>query len=142
GVNASTPLLGWSAAKSVLGALFGVLVHTRGFDIHAPAGLPQWAGDDRRGITVDQLLRMESGLDFDEDYGGVTDATRMLYASPAMAAKAAEATRLHPLGENWSYSSGTSNILSGNLYEQDGGTPEGMHRYMYEEFFDKLGITS
>jgi CubicO group peptidase (beta-lactamase class C family) len=142
GVTDSTPLLGWSAAKSVLGALFGVLVQTQGLDIRQPAGLPEWANDARRDITIDQLLRMESGLDFDEDYAGVTDATRMLYTSASMGTFAAQASAKAPPDTRWSYSSGTSNILARILYEKAGGTPEGLHRLMYEQFFDKLGVTT
>ncbi len=142
GVTDSTSLLGWSAAKSVLGALYGVLVYTQGLDIRQSAGLPEWANDPRREITIDQLLRMESGLDFDEDYAGVTDATRMLYTSASMGTFAAKASAMAPPDTRWSYSSGTSNILARILYEKAGGTPEAMHRLMYDQFFDKLGVTT
>ena len=142
GVTDSTSLLGWSAAKSVLGALYGVLVQTQGLDIRRPTGLPEWANDPRREITIDQLLRMESGLDFDEDYAGVTDATRMLYTSASMGGFAAKASAASPPDTRWSYSSGTSNILARVLYEKAGGTREALHQLMYDQFFDKLGVTT
>jgi len=142
GVTETTPVLGWSATKSVLGALIGVLVQTRGLDIHQPAGLPEWSADARREITIDQLLRMESGLEFDEDYAGRTDATEMLYNSSSMGAFAARARAKVPPDSVWSYSSGTTNILSRILFEKVGGTKEAMDRFLQEAFLDKLGIAS
>ena len=48
--------------------------------------LAQWDKDGRAAITVAQLLSMSSGLHFNEDYGDVSDVTRMLYLQPDMAA--------------------------------------------------------
>ena len=142
GLHADTPLGGWSATKSVTGALTGVMGKDHGLDIHQPVGLPEWAGDPRKDITIDHLLRMESGLDFEEDYTPLADATAMLYASADMGVFAAK----HPPGvapdQRWSYSSGTSNILADVLYARLGGTPEAMHKLAYDEFFNRIGITT
>ena len=64
------PLPSWSMAKSVLHALVGIAVGQGRLDLHAPAAVPAWreAGDPRHAITLDQLLRMTSGLRFDEEY--------------------------------------------------------------------------
>ena len=58
----------WSMAKSITQALIGILVRDGRLDLYAPAPVPEWQNDDRRQITLDQLLRMSSGLAFQEDY--------------------------------------------------------------------------
>src|SRR5882724_1897052 len=58
----------WSKAKSITQALVGLLVKDGKLDISAPADVPEWAQDARAEITLDQLLRMSSGLKFIEDY--------------------------------------------------------------------------
>ena len=76
GFSKATPLLGWSMSKSVTNALVGVLVKKGKLDIHRPAPVPEWqnADDPRRRITLDQLLRMSSGLEFNEAYAPFFDA--------------------------------------------------------------------
>ena len=142
GVNENTSLLGWSAAKSITGALTGVMVQNHGLDINVPIGLPQWAGDVRKEITINHLLRMESGLDFKEDYKPLADATKMLYESPDMGVFAAAHKPAVGPGERWAYSSGTSNLLADVLYSRMGGTPAALHHLAYDEFFNRLGITT
>ncbi|OWK32584.1 6-aminohexanoate-dimer hydrolase [Sphingomonas mucosissima] len=65
----------WSVAKSIAGTLVGIAVQELRIDPQKPAQVPEWrvAGDPRRSITLDQLLRMSSGLHSDH-YGNRTDA--------------------------------------------------------------------
>lgn len=51
----------WSVAKSVTGTLVGIAVKEGVVRVAAPARIPAWA-DARQGITLDNLLRMASGL--------------------------------------------------------------------------------
>jgi CubicO group peptidase (beta-lactamase class C family) len=142
GVDESTSLLGWSAAKSITAALTGVMVQYHNLDIHAPIGLPEWANDERRDITIDHLLRMESGLDFEENYAPLADATEMLYGSADMGTFALKHPPAAAPGKRWSYSSGTTNLLADILYKEIGGTPKALHHLAYDEFFNRLGITT
>lgn len=142
GVDEDTPLLGWSAAKSITGALVGVMVQDQGLDIHAPVDLPEWRGDVRKGITIDHMMRMETGLDFEENYAPMADATDMLYLTTDMGKFAAAHPALVSPGERWSYSSGTANILADVLYARAGGTPAAMHHLAYDRFFNRFGITT
>ena len=66
--------------KSVTGALTGILVKQGKLAIDAPAPVPEWhnANDPRHSISVTNLLQQRSGLDFEEDYSKLSDATRML----------------------------------------------------------------
>ena len=60
----------WSIAKSVTHALVGVLVADGKLDIYEPLSLSEWLEDLRSKITIDHLLKMSSGLKFNEEYVG------------------------------------------------------------------------
>ena len=64
GFDAKMPLLGWSMTKAALNALVGLRVKDGKLDLADKALLPQWRGegDKRRDISLDNLLRMSSGL--------------------------------------------------------------------------------
>jgi len=137
GFSASTPLLGWSMAKSVVAGLVGMLVKDGRLTLEQSAGWP--ATGDRARIRIADLLAMSSGLRFNEGYGTVSDITRMLYLQPDMAGFARDQPLLHPPGEYWSYSSGSANILSRIV--QDAAGPLGA-AYPAERLFMPLGMTS
>jgi len=54
----------WSVAKSITGTLVGIAAKDGAVRTEAPARIPEWdqPADPRRAITLDQLLRMASGL--------------------------------------------------------------------------------
>lgn len=87
GYNIDTHVLGFSTAKSVINALLGVLVQQGRLDAKGPAPIAAWQGasDPRRAITVEQLMRMTSGLDLDETGSGFDPANRMFYVEGDMA---------------------------------------------------------
>ncbi len=63
GFGPFTPYRTWSVAKSLTGALIGILVGAGRLAVDAPAPIPEWApGDARAGITLADLLHMSSGL--------------------------------------------------------------------------------
>lgn len=115
GVSMTTPLNGWSMTKSVMSALVGTLVADGKLSLEDKSLLPQWRtpGDPRAGISVEDLLRMRSGLRFAEVYSDpLSDVTRMLFAEPDAGGFAASRPLESPPGAKWQYASGTSNILS------------------------------
>ncbi|WP_240884970.1 serine hydrolase [Sphingomonas sp. SFZ2018-12] len=65
----------WSVAKSIAGTVAGLAVADRLVDPRAPALVPEWRtpGDPRAAITLENLLRMSSGLHSDTA-GNRTDA--------------------------------------------------------------------
>ncbi|MBB5701902.1 hypothetical protein FHS76_001764 [Ochrobactrum daejeonense] len=73
GFDADTPLLGWSMTKSVMATLIGMRIAEGRMKLESTDLLPQWKGDDRVNISLADLMAMESGLRFDEDYGTVAD---------------------------------------------------------------------
>jgi CubicO group peptidase (beta-lactamase class C family) len=134
----------WSMAKSVVQAMVGILVRQGQLDIHAPANVPEWKNDSRKSITVDQLLRMSSGLKFNEDYvdGEASDVIPMLQhdARHDTAAFAANMPLIHEPGTRWSYASGTTNIICRILKNIVGDGASGMLRFMNDELFEPIGI--
>jgi CubicO group peptidase (beta-lactamase class C family) len=147
GFGAASTHHSWSMAKSITHALIGLLVRDGRLDIAARADVPEWANDTRVAITLDQLLRMSSGLKFIEDYapnGGPSDVIAMLFneGKDDVAAFAAALPLEHAPGTHWSYASGTSNIVSRiaartlNAYGPD------LRRFMTVRLFEPLGIRS
>jgi CubicO group peptidase (beta-lactamase class C family) len=138
----------WSMAKSITQALTGLLVGDGLLDIHAPADVPQWHawGDPRAAITLDQLLRMSSGLSFVEDYAPdhPSDVIEMLYGKGRedMAAFAAGFPLAHQPGEHFAYSSGTTNIAAACLGRALGANGRDFEAFMRERLFDPIGATS
>ncbi len=65
----------WSVAKSVTGTLAGMAVKAGAVKVDQPAAIAAWADprDPRRAITLDNLMRMASGLHSDTA-GNRTDA--------------------------------------------------------------------
>jgi CubicO group peptidase (beta-lactamase class C family) len=120
GFDARTPLLGWSMTKTVTAGLVGTLVRDGKLQLGQSGLFPQWKDDERRNITLAHLLAMSSGLRFNEDYGAVTDITRMLYLEPDTAAFAASQPLDHPPGSFFSYSSGTTVLLVASVAKRIG----------------------
>jgi len=118
GFDAAMPLLGWSMSKTALNLLTGALVKRGQVSLDDAASMPPWRnpGDPRAAISVDDLLRMSSGLRFDEDYSDeLSDVVTMLFRSPDSGGFAADKPLLHQPGSHWHYSSGDSDILSAAL---------------------------
>jgi CubicO group peptidase (beta-lactamase class C family) len=134
----------WSMAKSITHALAGILAKQGKLDVYAPVDVPEWQNDARRDITLDQLLRMSSGLAFQEDYedGAVSDVIPMLMFEGRhdMGAFAAAKALLHKPGVQWHYSSGTTNIICRILKDLVGDGASGMLRFMNDELFEPIGV--
>jgi len=114
GFNRDTPLIGWSMTKSVINALVGILVQMNLLHLEDDHLFDEWSdeGDPRSKITLDQLLRMSSGLKWDEIYSGPSDATEMLFNAPSPPLLALSKSLEFPPDSSWKYSSGTTNIIS------------------------------
>lgn len=144
GFAAAMPLIAWSMTKGALNALVGLRIKDGKIALTDRALLPEWRGegDKRRDISLDQLLRMESGLEFDESYDDpLADVTVMLFARGDMAKFAADKPLLHPPGTHWAYSSGTSLLISRAL-RATFANEEDYLRYPRERLFGPLGMRS
>ncbi len=141
GFSEKTPILGWSMTKSVLATLYGILEYQGKIDIDMPAPVAEWQNDDRKNITLNHLLRMQSGLAWDEDYASISDVTEMLFLDADMSKKQAAKEALAAPTEIWNYSSGTTNLLSGILRKQFATHQEYLD-FPYEALIDKIGMHS
>jgi CubicO group peptidase (beta-lactamase class C family) len=138
GFNEDSKLIGWSMTKSITNALVGILVKKGKLNIDDPAPVAGWAGDDRKNITLNDLMHASSGLEWVENYGGPSGATNMLFKKKDMGIFAADFPVVNKPGEVFYYSSGTTNIISRIVRETVGD--ENYYRFPYEELFYKIGM--
>ena len=146
-VTAQTTLISWSMAKSMTHALVGIaqmdgLLHVENSNL-----FPEWANDERRNITLQQLLEMRSGLSWVEDYvdDDVSDVIDMLFGSGKddnAGYAIAQPLAVVP-GAEWVYSSGTTNIVTrllGNVLGDSAGSHANMEHFMRTRLFDAIGM--
>ena len=144
GFAADRPLIIWSMTKSITNAMVGLLVEQGSLRIADPAAVPEWRGegDPRGAITLDQLLRMSSGLKFEEVYEqGLIDVVVMLFGKGDTAGFAASQPLAAEPDTAWSYSSGTTNIISRVVRQAFEGDLAGYVALPHERLFAKLGMT-
>lgn len=140
-IKIETPLLGWSMTKSVTNAMIGLLVKDGKLDIKKPAPITEWQNDERKKITIDHLLRMSSGLDFEENYASPSDATQMLFRKKGAGAFALLSKVAAEPDKIWSYSSGTSNILQEIIRRQFSNHADYL-ALPHIRLFQKIGMKS
>ncbi|MFS4468309.1 serine hydrolase domain-containing protein [Maribacter sp. 2210JD10-5] len=138
GFSPETPILGWSMTKSILATLYGILEYQGKIDVaenalHLKSTYPS--------ITYDHLLRMQSGLEWNEDYASISDVTKMLFLASDMTKIQAEKKAIAAPTEIWNYSSGTTNMLSGILRERFSSHQEYLD-FPYTSLIDKIGMHS
>lgn len=141
GFDKDAPILGWSMTKSLLATLFGILDYQGKLDINATHLFPEWENDNRKNITLNSLLQMSSGLEWNEDYNHISDVTRMLFLDQDMSEMQLKKPLAYPIGEHWNYSSGTTNLLSKYLRNQL-VTHQQYLDFPVKNLFDKLGMSS
>lgn len=142
GFSAERPMPGWSMSKSVVNALVGVLVKEGSLSPDRAGLFPEWT-DGRRAIALDDLLRMRSGLVFEEVYEDpLKDVTQMLFNREDAAAYAAAKPLGAKPGSSWSYSSGTTNLVCRLIRETIGGPLERSLSFPKRALFDPLGMRS
>ena len=142
GYGVATPILGFSMTKSVTNALVGILVQQGRLKVDVPAPIQAWqAGSDpRRAITLEQLMRMDTGLALDETGSGFDPSNQMFYDEPDMAAYAQRARPIAPPGTRWAYSSASTQLVSRIVRDAVGGTGDAAQRFAFHELFDPLGM--
>lgn len=146
-VEPSTPLLSWSMAKSILSILVGSLIEEGRLKLDALPNVQEWSssGDPRGAITFSDLLEMRDGLDFSEEYtdAGHSDVIEMLFGSDKddMAHFAADRPLAAEPGSRFSYSSGTTNIISRIVGDVLGGEG-GMRTALATRIFGPLSMMS
>src|SRR5262249_13884932 len=147
GIGIDTPLLGFSATKSVISALTGILVRQGRLKLDQLAPVAAWQrpGDPRHAVTVDQLLRHTSGLALGSwlqaSRGAALEpVNRMKFMETDMASFAEAAELETPPGSTWNYHDGNYLILSKLILDASGGKPADFLRFARAELFGPLGM--
>lgn len=143
GFSAETPILGWSMTKSVLATLYGILEYRNKINVqeYRPFGEDIRMKNSNHRITLNHLLRMQSGLAWEEDYTSISDVTKMLFMEEDMTQVQANKQPIVAPTEVWNYSSGTSNFLSGVLRKQFKTHQEYLD-FPYAALLDRIGMHS
>ncbi|MGA2549635.1 MAG: serine hydrolase [Burkholderiaceae bacterium] len=142
GYGITTPILGFSMTKSVMSALVGILVQKGLLRVDARAPFAAWdsPSDPRNAITVEHLLRMDSGLDLDETGTGFDPSNRMLYDEPDMAAYAERARLIAAPATRWHYSSASTQLVARIVRDTIASTGDEVSAFARRELFEPLGM--
>lgn len=141
GFNEESLLLGWSMTKSILSTLYGILQYEGKLNINDVTGLEEWQEDERKEITYNNLLHMSSGLEWEEDYSKISDATKMLFLEADMSRSQLVKPLVSEPESVFNYSSGTSNLLSGIL-KREFKDQQSYLDFPYTHLLDKISMNS
>ena len=110
GIGIDTPLLGFSATKSVISALAGIAVRKGTLSLDQPVPIAAWQspGDPRAAITLDHLLRHTAGLALGSSLqaslaSALEPVNRMKFMESDMAAYAESIPLETTPGAAWNY---------------------------------------
>ena len=140
GFDKDTEILGWSMNKSITSTLIGILVKAGKMNLTDDQLYEEWT-DERSKITLNDLLQMQSGLAFEENYAEVSDVTKMLFMNEDIVKEIAGNPLGDPIGTKWYYSSGTTNLVAG-LIKKQFDNPQDYLKFPHEQLFRKIGMHS
>ncbi|MBI3699516.1 MAG: serine hydrolase [Afipia sp.] len=147
GYTKDTPILGFSATKSVTSALIGILVRDGKLAVDKPAPIAAWSNPDdpHHAITVDHLLRHTSGLAMGSSLNAsllsaFDPVNRMKFAESDMAGFAERAKIEAVPGTVWNYHDGNYLILSRLIRDATGGHAADVLAFARRELFEPLGM--
>jgi CubicO group peptidase (beta-lactamase class C family) len=147
GYGIDTQVMGWSATKSVTNALIGILVRQGKLSLDGPAPIAAWSDprDPRQAIALDNLLRMNSGLDIGDSLSASATtafdpSAYMVFGVRDMAAFAEKAPLQAAPGTRWTYTNGNTILLSRIIRDSTGGDAASVLAFARRELFDKLGM--
>lgn len=135
------PQLGWSMTKSLMNTFAGILTLQGSIQPDNNNLFVEWQNDERKNISLKQLLQMNSGLDWNEDYTTVSDATKMLYQSEDVSSIALSKKINNSAKKSWYYSSGTTNLLS-KYFRNTISNDAQYLAFLKQNLFDIIGMHS
>ncbi len=141
GFNEKSLHLGWSMTKSITSTIYGILQKQGKLNVNDKADVDDWKDDNRSAITLNNLLQMNSGLEWVENYNTISDVTKMLFLATDMSKVQMDKAFVGKPNESWNYSSGTSNLLSGILRKYFNTHQEYLD-FWYSNLIDKIGMHS
>lgn len=134
GWSQETKQLGWSISKSFTSALVGMLIaagEIGGINDRAALYLPEWRDADHGGVTVANLLSMDSGLKTD----GLVDL-QLLTRSNKSSFAISLPMEAEP-GTHWEYSNAAVQVLGELVHRASGLQP---HEYAREHLWNVIGM--
>ncbi|MCZ8522254.1 MULTISPECIES: serine hydrolase domain-containing protein [Paenibacillus] len=142
GIEVDTPLLGFSATKSVTNALIGILVRQGKLKVDQSAPIATWSNekDPRHRITIEELLRQTSGLALKQTSSGFDPASRMIFLERDMAGFAEEAKLVATPGSQWAYTDGNYILLSRIIRDAVGARTSDVRQFSQRELFGPIGM--
>ncbi|MCD7900494.1 MAG: beta-lactamase family protein [Bacteroides sp.] len=140
-LSAENLFLSWSMAKSITSTLIGILATEEEIDIDRPVLIDRWQSDGRSEISLSSLLHMNSGLEWNEDYGSNSDVNKMLFKNGDMALFAIDKQAKSIPDSLWYYSSGSTNIVCQLLRDFISNDAE-YYAFPRKELFNKIGMRS
>lgn len=141
GFDKNSKLLGWSMTKSITSAVVGILEKQGKVNVNQHNLFSEWQNDERSKITLNNLLQMNSGLAWVEDYNTISDVTKMLYIESDMTKTQLDKSFVGKPNNSWNYSSGTTNLITRFIRNQF-KTPQEYLDFWYTELIDKIGMNS
>lgn len=129
----------FSAAKSIVGILIGVALdegRIKSLDQPVADFLPSFDTPEKRPIRVGDVLRMASGLDFEENYKSAISDTAKAYYGKDLPGLIAELKVEVAPGTQYRYKSGDTQIL-GMILEK--ATGRSLAEYASEKLWQPLG---
>lgn len=147
GTTAEDRRISWSIAKSYLSALFGIVraegaIHS--LDDLVTQYVPELVGTAYDGVTVRDVLTMQSGVKFNEDYldfwSDINKMGRVLALGQSMDSFAFGLTeRDRPPGREWQYVSIDTHIVGMVIR---GATGRGIVDLMQQKLIGPMGLES
>lgn len=146
-----TPQLSWSMGKSIAATLIGVLIQQGRFGLEDPAPVPEWQGarDPRRGIRIADLLRMSSGLDFDNfglnpatSFTAANEHFRIYFDALDVAAHSVNQPLRFAPGTVWRYRNSDPLTLMAIARRTVEAQRESFLTFPQRQLFDRIGARS
>lgn len=121
--TADSPLQGWSMTKSMTGTLVGILSDRGMLSVKDPAPVPEWEGTEKESITIENLLHMAAGLQWNEfPVGPNHEQGEMLFLEKDFAGFYQSLPVVAVPGTVFEYSTGSSALLGRIVQKHIGGT--------------------
>jgi CubicO group peptidase (beta-lactamase class C family) len=138
GFDLNTRMAGWSMTKSLTNGMIGLLIKEGKLTLSQSAPVAEWQNDERKNITINDLMHASSGLEWNESYFFPGDFHNMFMDSDDKGGYYASKQAKHKPNEFFEYSSGATNLLSKIIRQSLGDSA--YHRFPYEKLFYKIGM--
>ncbi|QWT21516.1 beta-lactamase family protein [Bacillus sp. NP157] len=140
GYGIHSALISFSVAKSFTNAFLGMLAMDGKVDVKRPLGAAEWSapGDPRGAITIEDLMRMQSGLAAEEAESAFSPVAKMEFLHADMAGFAAMQPAKEAPGKTFEYTSADTVLLDRMLGERIGGGAAGLRDFARRRLFDPM----